>query len=203
VPADHGFRPNQNESASPMRPEASEGDPESSIEWREARPRMPVDVDGELLAEGQLHDGLVLAAPEEGEGAAQHAGDEGDQRPKHRLILAAAGVEWESESRVEASLSSTDQGNRGPGKPEQHHGGRISGTHKVCDGVTKLKAALDRLERVNAPLRPASQREHARLMRDEVLPDQNAVRAAADRLEKLMPDDLWPLPTYRDLLFIK
>jgi glutamine synthetase len=40
-------------------------------------------------------------------------------------------------------------------------------------------------------------------MRDEVLPDQNAVRAAADRLEKLMPDDLWPLPTYRDLLFIK
>jgi glutamine synthetase len=29
------------------------------------------------------------------------------------------------------------------------------------------------------------------------------VRAAADRLEKLMPDDLWPLPTYRDLLFIK
>ncbi len=74
---------------------------------------------------------------------------------------------------------------------------------EVCDGVTKLKAALDRLERVNAPLRPASRLEHARLMRDEVLPDQNAVRAAADRLEKLMPDDLWPLPTYRDLLFIK
>jgi hypothetical protein len=76
---------------------------------------MPVDVDGELLAEGQLHDGLVLAAPEEGEGAAQHAGDEGEQRPKHRLILAAAGANWESESRVEAGLSSTDQGNRGPG----------------------------------------------------------------------------------------
>lgn len=74
---------------------------------------------------------------------------------------------------------------------------------EVCDGVTKLKAALDRLERVNAPPRPASRLEHARLMRDEVLPDQNAVRAAADRLEKLMPDDLWPLPTYRDLLFIK
>jgi glutamine synthetase type III len=24
-----------------------------------------------------------------------------------------------------------------------------------------------------------------------------------DRLEKVVPDDYWPLPTYRDMLFIK
>jgi glutamine synthetase len=29
------------------------------------------------------------------------------------------------------------------------------------------------------------------------------VRAAADRLEKVIPDDYWPLPTYRDMLFVK
>jgi glutamine synthetase len=29
------------------------------------------------------------------------------------------------------------------------------------------------------------------------------VRAAADRLEKIVPDDCWPLPTYRDMLFVK
>jgi len=115
-----------------MRPEASEGDPEGSIEWREVRSRMPVDVDGELLAEGQLHDGLALAAPGEGEGAAQHRGDEGEQRPKHRRILAAAGVEWQSESRVEAVLSSTDHDNRSPGRPEQNPCGRILGTHRFA-----------------------------------------------------------------------
>lgn len=74
---------------------------------------------------------------------------------------------------------------------------------EVCGAVSKLVLALNHLERVNAPLRPGSRLEHARLMRDKVLPAQNAARAAADRLEKLMPEDLWPLPTYRDMLFIK
>jgi glutamine synthetase len=74
---------------------------------------------------------------------------------------------------------------------------------EVCNAVSELQAALDRLERVNAPPRPASRFERAGLMRDEVLPAQKATRAVADRLEKLMPDGLWPLPTYRDLLFIK
>ena len=35
-------------------------------------------------------------------------------------------------------------------------------------------------------------------MRDNVIPAMNAVREVADRLEKVIPDDLWPLPTYRD-----
>jgi glutamine synthetase len=29
------------------------------------------------------------------------------------------------------------------------------------------------------------------------------VRGAVDRLEKVVPDDYWPLPTYRDMLFVK
>ncbi len=29
-----------------------------------------------------------------------------------------------------------------------------------------------------------------------------AVRAAADALETLVADDLWPLPTYQEMLFI-
>ncbi|HEX7241586.1 MAG TPA: hypothetical protein VF263_15010 [Longimicrobiaceae bacterium] len=40
-------------------------------------------------------------------------------------------------------------------------------------------------------------------MRDNVIPAMAAVRAAGDRLEKVIPDDYWPLPTYRDMLFIK
>jgi glutamine synthetase len=36
-----------------------------------------------------------------------------------------------------------------------------------------------------------------------VLPAMAAVREVADRLERIVPDDLWPLPKYSEILFIK
>ena len=44
---------------------------------------------------------------------------------------------------------------------------------------------------------------HARYMHDTVLPAMGAVREVADRLEKVVADDLWPLPKYSEILFIK
>jgi glutamine synthetase len=38
--------------------------------------------------------------------------------------------------------------------------------------------------------------------RDGLLPAMDAVRAAADSLEGIVADDLWPLPTYQEMLFI-
>ena len=40
-------------------------------------------------------------------------------------------------------------------------------------------------------------------MRDTVIPAMEDVREVADRLEKLVADDLWPLPKYSEMLFIK
>ena len=40
-------------------------------------------------------------------------------------------------------------------------------------------------------------------MRDTVLPAMAAVRDAADKLETVVADDLWPLPKYSEMLFIK
>jgi glutamine synthetase len=40
-------------------------------------------------------------------------------------------------------------------------------------------------------------------VRDEVLPAMAAVRAQADRLETLVADELWPLPRYAELLYIR
>jgi glutamine synthetase len=40
-------------------------------------------------------------------------------------------------------------------------------------------------------------------MRDKVLPAMSAVRESADALEGYVSDDLWPLPTYQEMLFIK
>jgi glutamine synthetase len=45
--------------------------------------------------------------------------------------------------------------------------------------------------------------KHAEYVRDEVVPAMGAVREAADRLEKVVADDLWPLPKYSEILFIK
>jgi glutamine synthetase len=44
---------------------------------------------------------------------------------------------------------------------------------------------------------------HAKYMRDQVLPAMNELRQAGDKLEVIVSDDLWPLPTYREMLFIK
>ena len=44
---------------------------------------------------------------------------------------------------------------------------------------------------------------HAKYMRDSVIPKTVDLRVHGDKLETLVADDLWPLPTYREMLFIK
>ncbi|MGB1249270.1 MAG: glutamine synthetase III [Candidatus Promineifilaceae bacterium] len=43
----------------------------------------------------------------------------------------------------------------------------------------------------------------AAFARDTVLPKMLEIRAAVDGLEELLPDDMWMLPTYQEMLFIK
>ena len=40
-------------------------------------------------------------------------------------------------------------------------------------------------------------------MRDKVLPAMADVRAVGDALERTVADDLWPLPKYSEMLFIR
>jgi glutamine synthetase len=63
-------------------------------------------------------------------------------------------------------------------------------------GLRTLRAALAH----DGALTPLAEAEHAR---DELLPAMDAVRAAADEIETLVADDLWPLATYQEMLFIK
>src|SRR5690348_10342950 len=44
---------------------------------------------------------------------------------------------------------------------------------------------------------------HAKSMRDQVIPAMNELRKHGDKLETMIADDLWPLPTYREMLFIR
>ena len=70
--------------------------------------------------------------------------------------------------------------------------------------VHELWSAIAELESANATHEgEEGSLEHAKYMRDTVLPAMAAVREVADKLEGIVPDDLWPLPKYAEILFIK
>jgi len=71
--------------------------------------------------------------------------------------------------------------------------------------VGELHAAIVELERVNLKENQTDEdaATWATYMRDAVIPAMSAVRTVADRLEGLVADDLWPLPKYSEMLFIK
>jgi glutamine synthetase len=49
----------------------------------------------------------------------------------------------------------------------------------------------------------SSAEEHAKYFRDNVVPAMASIREVGDALELLIPHGDWPLPTYREMLFIK
>ncbi len=70
--------------------------------------------------------------------------------------------------------------------------------------VEELSEKLDVLDKVNA-IHPHADdpQKHAEYMHDEVIPAFGAVREIADELEGIVADDLWPLPRYSEILFVK
>ncbi|HXR28373.1 MAG TPA: glutamine synthetase III [Solirubrobacteraceae bacterium] len=71
--------------------------------------------------------------------------------------------------------------------------------------VKELHFALRALEDANLADNQPDDNPHkwAAYMRDRVIPAMEDVREVSDRLEKLVADDLWPLPKYAEMLFIK
>ena len=76
----------------------------------------------------------------------------------------------------------------------------------VLDEVDGLLRSLrERLEHLEACLEDKSRDsvQEAHHYCTVILPAMNAVRECADKLEALVPEDLWPLPSYQEMLFIK
>ncbi len=69
--------------------------------------------------------------------------------------------------------------------------------------VAKLEKSITPLSHAIGHEASGSVLDHAKHYRDEVLPATLEVRALADALEAVVADDLWPLPTYREMLFIR
>ena len=73
----------------------------------------------------------------------------------------------------------------------------------LISAINELNLAIGKLEKAQAHHAEGDAYAHAKHMRNDVFPALNNVRAAADKLETIVADDLWPLPTYREMLFIK
>lgn len=73
----------------------------------------------------------------------------------------------------------------------------------VNDALNRLSDALAKLKKVQDKPHDKSVLKHAKYMQENVIPAMNAVRDAVDFLERYVADDLWPLPVYREMLFVK
>ena len=69
--------------------------------------------------------------------------------------------------------------------------------HAICSVV------LEQTEEPKAELGGDDVVSKAEHMRTNIVPAMNAVRDVVDPLERVVPDDLWPVPAYRDMLFVK
>ncbi len=73
---------------------------------------------------------------------------------------------------------------------------------EMTDALSAMTAAVEDLEKsTDKAVVIADPKEQAKAYRDEVFAKFAAVRTPADKLETLVDKDLWPFPTYADLLF--
>jgi glutamine synthetase len=76
-------------------------------------------------------------------------------------------------------------------------------TEEATPLVDDLIAAIKKLDDANQYPDGIEGMDLAIYARDEQIEGMERVREAADKLEKVVPDDLWPLPKYAEMLFIR
>ena len=69
--------------------------------------------------------------------------------------------------------------------------------------ITEFQAAITKLEKSLHSHAEGDAVAHAKHYRDHVVTGMAELRKVGDKLETMVADDLWPLPTYREMLFIR
>jgi glutamine synthetase len=80
---------------------------------------------------------------------------------------------------------------------------QLDALKELTGAVTALQKATAALDKAVSHHADGDAYAHAKYARDAVVPAMGELRTAGDKLETLVADDLWPLPTYREMLFIK
>jgi glutamine synthetase len=81
--------------------------------------------------------------------------------------------------------------------------GQVELLRNLTGTINDFQTAIAKLDNSLAHHADGDTHAHAKYARDFVLPAMNTVRSLGDKLETIVADDLWPLPTYREMLFIK
>ncbi|MGH7471167.1 MAG: glutamine synthetase III [Longimicrobiales bacterium] len=81
--------------------------------------------------------------------------------------------------------------------------GVLKTAHEVNGLINELTAVLGELVQQNEELGGDDVHSKAHHMHEHIIPAMTEVRSVADKLERAIPDYLWPLPRYRDMLFVK
>jgi glutamine synthetase len=74
---------------------------------------------------------------------------------------------------------------------------------KLTKLVGELESRIEALETALGHNGHGDVRQEVTHFHDAVIPAMVSLRETADHVETILPDDLWPLPTYREMLFIK
>ena len=86
-------------------------------------------------------------------------------------------------------------------------GGSAKEAKKSLDTLVSLtegcKTTVDKLQHLLEHEGNGDAGKHAKYFRDKVIPNMVALREFGDSLESLVPHDVWPLPTYREMLFVR
>jgi len=81
--------------------------------------------------------------------------------------------------------------------------GATSMLKKVNSGLNDLDKALEALREAVQKGNGETVIEQATQVKEDVIPVMNDIRDAVDFLERYVADDYWPLPIYREMLFVK
>jgi glutamine synthetase len=73
----------------------------------------------------------------------------------------------------------------------------------LVSAINDLTREINKLDKVLSHHADGEPYDHAKYAREHIFSALGTLREAADKLETLVADDLWPLPTYREMLFIK
>lgn len=73
----------------------------------------------------------------------------------------------------------------------------------LTKSISDFQSATTALDKALSHHADGDAHAHAKYMRDMVIPCMRTLREIGDHLEMIVDDEYWPLPTYREMLFIK
>src|SRR5690606_15290946 len=67
--------------------------------------------------------------------------------------------------------------------------------------ISDLRSAIEEVETAEQHHVPGDVEKHAKHYQQKLVPAMDRARAVSDALEAVIPDDLWTLPSYAEMLF--